>query len=51
MNLYQILGLALLVVACLSVAPPPVNTTDFWKDTLKVSEMHYQCYSGKKTFI
>jgi hypothetical protein len=43
MNLYQILGLGLLLV---SISATFTNTTDFWKDTLKVQEMHYQCYSG-----
>lgn len=43
MNLYQILGLGLLLV---TISATFTNTTDFWKDTLKVDEMHYQCYSG-----
>lgn len=43
MNLYQILGLGLLLVG---ISATFTNTTDFWKDTLKVQEMHYQCYSG-----
>ena len=44
MNLYQILflGVFLLGVSCTFT-----NTTDFWKDSLQVKEMHYQCSSGK----
>ena len=44
MNLYQILCLAVLLLA---VTGTFTNTTDFWKDALKATEIHFQCYSGR----
>jgi hypothetical protein len=44
MNSYQILVVALLLAVGASTF---TNTTEFWRQTLNVTAMHYQCYSGR----